>query len=173
MNLKGPSRTLPRYAVTVALALAVLALALPLEAVASSGAMLGLAFILPIAVLWILYSAARMLFRPAERKERAIRLAIWIPATVLAVISMQYRDTTARDTAASVIASVSDYKKRTGSYPKGLVEVGLNADELRSRFSMAYRLQSDGKVFLLYSQPSMPLVSHSYDFQAGAWQRFD
>ena len=164
---------LSRYIVTIGLALAVLILALPVNAVSASGADLWLAFVVPIAALWILYSLVRLAFRPAERKERAIRLAIWIPTVLVAVVSMQYQDATARDTASSVIGSVSDYKKKTGAYPKGLEEVGLNAGELRSRFSMGYRLQSDGKAFLLYSQPSMPLVAHSYDFQAGKWERFD
>ena len=150
-----------------------LVLALPVKAVSSSGATFWLAFILPVAALWILYAIVRLLFRPADRKERAIRLAIWIPTLVLAVISLHYQDAAARDTASAAIAAVSEYKKRTGTYPKALSEVGQNAQDLRSRLSLAYRVQPDGKAYLLYSQPSMPLVAHGYDFQAGKWERFD
>jgi hypothetical protein len=165
--------TVRRYLLTGALALAVLVLALPFDAISSNGGGLWLAFIIPVAVVWILYSVVRMLFKPAERKERAIRLAIWIPTVFLAMTLMQYQDASARETASSTVAAVADFKIRTGAYPKSLADVGLDAMALRSRLSLGYRLQSDGTAFLLYSQPSMPLVAHSYDFQAGKWERFD
>jgi hypothetical protein len=86
---------------------------------------------------------------------------------------MGYRDSIALEQASAVASAVSVYKNRTGTFPKTLLDVGYDSSDLRSKFSLAYRVDPDGKAALFYSQPSMPTIAHHYDFNAGTWRKRD
>ena len=161
---------LRRYMLALGLAAALLILSLPFPAF--SGPELALALMLAFfaTVLWVLYSLIRALFRRTGRADRLVQLAIWIPTLVLTSVAMNYRDSIAREEASAVVSAVSAYKSRTGSFPKTLHDVGHDSNELRRRFSLAYRVDPDDKAALFYSQPSMPTIAHHYDFNAGSWQ---
>ena len=164
---------LRRHRLALGLAAAMLILSLPVPAFSGAGLALALSFALVAAVLWVLWSLILVVFRRSGRADRLARLAIWIPALVLVAAAMNYRDSIAREQASAVASAVSSYKSRTGSFPRTLLEVGQDSDDLRRRFSLAYRVDPDGKAALFYSQPSMPTVAHHYDFAAGTWEHRD
>jgi hypothetical protein len=161
---------LARHKVALGLAAAMLILSFPIPALSNSGLAFLMSFVVPATLLWILYAVV-MLVRRTGRIERLGRLAIWIPTFALAMTAMNYKDSAAREQASAIASAVSAHKARTGAYPGTLREVGHDSDELRSRMSLAYRVDPDGKAALFYSQPSMPTVAHHYDFAAGTWQR--
>ena len=69
-------------------------------------------------------------------------------------------------------AAIVSHKGRTGSYPQGLNELGVDAQALKEKFSLSYRVDN-GQAFLFYSQPSMPMVAHHYNFETGSWSTLD
>ncbi len=123
-------------------------------------------------VPWAIYSLVRMAIRPAERRSRAIRIVIWGATIALSLAAQARWDAAARDEANGAVAAVQAHKSRTGSYPEGLSDVGINAQALNEEFSLAYRVH-DGKAYLFYSQPSMPMVAHHYNFETTSWERLD
>jgi hypothetical protein len=125
-----------------------------------------------VIVPWTIYSLVRMAIRPAERRSRGIRLAIWVTALVVAFGGRAHWDTTAREEANTAVSAVKAYKGRTGAYPYSMGEVGIDAQALKEEFSLSYRVH-DGKAYLFYSQPSMPLVAHHYNFGTNSWDRLD
>jgi hypothetical protein len=164
---------LRRYKVALGLAAAMLILSLPFPAFSDAGLAFTLSLAMVATVLWVPCSLILVLFRRTGRADRLARLAIWIPTLVLAFVAMSYRDSFAREQASAVASAVTAYKSRTGSFPKTLLDVGHDSIDLRRRFSLAYRVDPDGKAALFYSQPSMPTIAHHYDFNAGTWENRD
>ena len=140
-----------------------------------SGGMGGLLFslVLPVFFVWLIYSLLRMALRPAERARRGARIGIWFATIVILMSALGYRDRGAREEVELAIAAVSDHKRRTGSYPASLAEAGLDAARLRAKYSVSYRLEAEGGAVLFYSQPSMPLIAHHFNFKTGKWERLD
>ena len=123
-------------------------------------------------VPWVIYSLVRMIFRPAERRSRAITIVIWIATFVVAFSVRSEWDTTARTQADAAVSAIQAHKARTGAYPNNLGEVGIDEKPLKDRFSLNYRVQ-EGKAFLIYSQPSMGMVAHHYNFETSSWVEHD
>ncbi|MBI5279562.1 MAG: hypothetical protein HY854_24230 [Burkholderiales bacterium] len=121
---------------------------------------------------WAVFSLFRMARRPAERRSRAIGLGIWIATLAIAVNVRDHWDTTARTRADAAAGAVQAHKVRTGAYPNSLADVGIDAGALKEEFSMSYRTDQ-GKPALFYSQPSMPMVAHHYDFDTRSWRHVD
>jgi hypothetical protein len=140
-----------------------------------AGGMGGLLYglVLLVFVVWLLYSLGRMVFRPAERAQRAARIGIWFATIIIIASALSYADRAARQEVEVAIAAISDHKRRTGAYPTRLSDAGLNAERLRAKYSVSYRLEGDEKPVLFYSQPSMPLVAHRFNFKTGKWEQFD
>lgn len=164
---------LRRHIVSIVLAAAVLGLALPIDAIADFRTGLMLSFVVVWIVVWIVYSLVRLLAGTAPQLERRMRLAIWIATLAIVAGLLQIRDVRARAQAEAVVAAAAEHRKRAGSYPRTLAEVGIDVRESRRRYGLGYSVQLDGKAFLVYSQPSMPLVGHRYDFQTARWERLD
>jgi len=125
-----------------------------------------------VVVPWTIYSIVRIAIRPAERRSRAIRLAIWATALAVSFAARAHWDAEARKEANAVAATILSHKSRTGAYPEGLGELGINAQALKEEFSLTYRVEN-GKASLFYSQPSMPMVALHYNFETNAWKRLD
>lgn len=134
------------------------------------GFAIGLALI--IFLPWSIYSLARMLIKPMERRARAIHLVIWTTALVVPFGIRAQWDTTARKDASAAASAIQSHKALTGSYPNGLSEVGFDAEALKDQISLRYRL-SEGQPILFYSQPSMPTLAHHYNFEADSWAKRD
>ena len=117
---------------------------------------------------WAIYSLVRMAIRPAERRHRATLIAIWIPVFVIALTVRANWDTDAREEVNKIASAVKAHKGRTGAYPSSLNDVGFDLAALKQKFSLSYRV-NDGKAFLFYSQPSMPMVAHHYNFETNSW----
>jgi len=123
-------------------------------------------------VPWTIYSLVRMAIRPAERRGRGIRVVIW-GATIAVSFAAQARwDAAAREEANAAVAAIQAHKSRTGAYPEGLSDAGMSARSLKDELRLTYRVQN-GKARLFYSQPSMPMVAHHYDFETNSWGRRD
>lgn len=129
-------------------------------------------FTLFVLIVWLIYSILQLLFRPAERAARAARIVIWLATIFLLTAALGYRDRAARQEVEAAIEVVSNHKQRTGSYPATLADAGLDIARLRKRYSVGYFLEA-GDAVILYSQPSMPLVSHRFHFKTGTWERLD
>ena len=166
MNFRG-------YAATLMLALMVV-LAVASNGYASNfvGSFVWLAVVVMFP-LWALYSVVRIIIRPAERRRRGIRLGIWITTIAILVAVTGHWDAVARREADAAVAAVVAYRNRSGLYPASLGAVGVNAQQLKERYSLSYRLTDTGQPRLLYCQPSMPLVAHHYDFERRQWFRRD
>lgn len=121
---------------------------------------------------WAIYSLVRIAIRPAERRGRATSLAIWVITVALLFAAQAHWDAAAREEVNVAVSAIESFKSRTGSYPENLSELGIDAHALKEKFSLSYRLD-DGKAALFYSQPSMPMVAHHYDFQTHSWGRRD
>ncbi|WP_342120406.1 hypothetical protein [Pseudoduganella sp. OTU4001] len=121
---------------------------------------------------WAIYSIVRMTMRPAERRSRAIRLAIWIGVLAIALSVRTHWDTAARAEATAVAAALQAHQARTGAYPASLSELGLDADALKKEFSLTYRVH-EGQASLFYSRPSMPMIADHYNFEHKTWTSRD
>lgn len=121
---------------------------------------------------WSVYSMVRMVRRPVERRHRAMRVAVWAAVLVVAFGVRARWDAVAREQADAVASAVQAHKLRTGGYPANLGEVGLEAEALKARFGLRYRV-SEGQAALFYARPSMPLVAHHYNFETSSWTRQD
>jgi len=120
---------------------------------------------------WALYSLVRIAIRPAERRDRALRLAIWSVAVVAAAAAKHHADALAYQAASSAVAAIQEHRHRTGAYPLTLQAIAIDAKDLREKYSLVYRLDHAGKPALLYSQPSMPTIANHYDFARDEWTR--
>ena len=129
-------------------------------------------FVLVAAMLiflpWAVYTLVRIAIRPLERRSRAIRLAIWSVTLVASFAARAQWDVAAHEEATAAVSAVQVHKGRTGKYPASLSEAGLDAEALKKKYSLSYRLE-DGKPKLFYSQPSMPTVAKHYDFEGNSW----
>ena len=161
------------YARTIIMAAAVLLFALPHG---GSVSFLGSFVWVTAAVLfvpWAVYSLTRIVFRPNERRNRGIRLVIWTAAVAVTVAANAHWDSVARREADAAVSAVVAYKTRTGAYPASLADVGIDPQLLREKYSLGYRVDRGGQPDLLYSQPSMPMIAHHYDFAHGRWFQVD
>jgi len=121
---------------------------------------------------WAIYSLVRMAVRPLERRNRGTRLTIWFATLVVAFCVRAYWDISVRKEADAVVSAIQAHRGGKGAYPSSLSDVGLNAEALKKEFSLSYRL-NNGKATLFYSQPSMPMVAHHYNFDTNTWGRLD
>lgn len=121
---------------------------------------------------WMIYTIVRIAIRPAERRGRGTILAIWATTVVVLFAAHAHWDAAAREEANAAVSAIQSHKSRTGSYPESLSELGINEQALKDKFSLSYRL-NDGKAAFFYSQPSMPMVAHHYDFQSNSWRKRD
>lgn len=121
---------------------------------------------------WAIYSIVRIAIRPTERRGRGTSLAIWALTVAVLFAAQAHWDTAAREEANAAASAIQAHKSRTGAYPENLSELGIDGQALKEKFSLSYRLD-DGKAALFYSQPSMPMVAHHYDFQTHSWKRRD
>lgn len=105
-------------------------------------------------------------------KIRNLLIAVVAVATVAALAfssKQQAAESEARAEANAVAAALRQHQSRTGAYPATLGEAGFDAQALRDRWSLAYRL-TDGKPALFYSAQNMPLVAHHYNFESQVWE---
>jgi hypothetical protein len=105
---------------------------------------------------WAVYSLVRIVLCPDERRNRGIRLAIWTATIFITVAANGHWDAAARKEADAAVTAIVGHRSRTGAYPNSLADLGIDAQALRKKYSLAYRVDKDGKPTLLYSQPSMP-----------------
>lgn len=140
----------------------VLAITLP------KGGAFVLALLVPLFAIWLLYNAVRMVMKPAERKGRGIRIAVWLAVFVLAGGVQAYWERAGRDAADGAVAAVVAHRARTGSYPASLTEAGVS-EALRQRWGIVYRL-NEGKPQLDYVAPLLPMSTYEYDFDQRTWK---
>jgi hypothetical protein len=135
--------------------------------VSLKGAGFLLGMLVPFFLLWTLYSLIRMAIRPAERRIRALRFAIWAVTLVLIGSVQAYWNKAARDDASIAVAAVHAHKSRTGAYPATLAEAGLAEQEGYS--GVRYRLR-DGRPYLGYPSTLIWLTMLEYDFENSQWR---
>lgn len=154
--------TTSAYLKTFALVAVVLCLTLP------KGGGLWFAGALLLFLVWALYDMVRLMLKPAERRMRVIRLAIWSLTLALAGATQVHWQNASREQASAAAVAVLTLKARTGSYPDSLDESGVNGQALQDEWEIVYRLR-DGKPELSYPAPLMPLTLYEYDFEARKW----
>lgn len=128
-----------------------------------------LVLLLPFLLIYLIFNAVRMLRRPAERKDRGIRMAIWSVALVLASTVQVYWSVGSRSDADLAAQKVLAYKERTGSYPASLRDAGLDDSELQKKWRLRYSV-NEREPRLTYPASVMPLTMNEYDFKARAWR---
>lgn len=125
--------------------------------------------LLPFFFVMMFFSIIRMIRRPLERKNRLIGVAVWSATLILAGAMQVHWDTVSRADADRVAVTVLAYRDRTGVYPVGLEELGLD-EEVLGKWKIRYRLL-EGKAVLNYPASFMPLTLWEYDFDAHKWWR--
>ena len=145
-----------------------IAAAIVLVLVSLKGAGFLLGMLVPFFLLWTLYSLIRMAIRPAERRIRAVRFAIWAVTFALIGSVQAYWNKAARGDANIAVAAVQAHKSGTGAYPATLAEVGL-AEQVSSAWGVRYQLR-DGKPFLAYPSTLMWMTMVEYDFENRQWR---
>ena len=153
---------LPPFSNTIAAAAMLLLLTVPRSAGAT------VVLVVPIILVCMLYLLARLAFKRAERRTRAIQLGIWV-LTLALIAGVQSYWTDARQSAADkAAAAVLAHKQRTGNYPATLAETGLDEPKLRSDWGLIYRVQ-EGKPKLQFTAQAMFLSWYEYDFEKRTW----
>lgn len=125
--------------------------------------------LVPVFAVSALYSAVRMVRRPAERKTRAVRLGIWAATLILAGAVQAHRGSAARNNAEAVARAVLAHKAGTGAFPATLGEIGLDGRKLDAAWGIRYFLR-EGKPVLAYPATFMPLTTLDYDFETRTWR---
>lgn len=128
-----------------------------------------LVLVIPVIAIWALYNFVRLIWKPAERRARVIRVAIWGAALALVGATQAYWANASRTQGDAVVAAVFAYKIRTGSYPASLAEAGLDAQGLKDEWRLRYELRA-GKPELSYPSSLMFLTLYEYDFEARQWK---
>lgn len=128
-----------------------------------------LVILLLLFLLYLIYSAVRMVMRPAERKDRSVRLAVWVAALVLGGGIQGYWSLATRNAAELAVQKVAAYRKSTGTYPATLRDAGLDDTQLKDKWRLRYSLK-DGKPALSYPASFMPLALYEYDFDSSSWK---
>lgn len=118
---------------------------------------------------YLIYSAVRMAMRPAERRSRSVRLAIWTATFVLAAGVQGYFGVATRNEAERAVAKVVAFKQGKGAYPTTLGDAGVDEKRLKDNWKIRYLLK-DGKASLTYPAVFMPLTLCEYDFEGSQWQ---
>jgi hypothetical protein len=124
--------------------------------------------LLLIFIFVLLYNLIQMARKPAERKLRGIRMAIWFVVLSVAMAVQSHRAGGAKEETDKVVKTVLDYKTRTGAYPAGLKDAGLDEVTLEREWDIRYFMR-EGKPVLTYSATFMPLTTVDYDFDKRAW----
>lgn len=128
-----------------------------------------LVFLLLFFFLSASYNVVRMIRRPAERRIRGTRLAIWSVTFTLAASTQGYWSVASKRSAEVALEKVLAYKERTGNYPASLLDVGLDDRMLKDKWRLRYSVK-DGKPSLVYPAAFMPMDMYEYDFQTGKWR---
>jgi energy-coupling factor transporter transmembrane protein EcfT len=123
-----------------------------------------------IFIFVLLYNLIQMARKPAERKLRGIRMAIWLVVLSVAMAVQSHRANGTKEEADKAVKTVLDYKARTGAYPAGLKDAGLDEVALERDWEIRYFMR-DGKPVLVYSDTFMPLTTNDYDFDKRAWHQ--
>lgn len=118
---------------------------------------------------YLVYSAARMVVRPIERRSRSVRLAIWTATFVLAAGVQGYFGVATRNEAERAVGKVVAFKQGKGAYPATLGDAGVDEKRLKDRWKIRYFLE-DGKASLTYPAAFMPLTLCEYDFEGARWR---
>jgi hypothetical protein len=84
------------------------------------------------------------------------------------VAVQSHRASGTSDEANKVAKAVLDYKTRTGIYPAGLKDAGLDEVALEREWDIRYFMR-EGKPVLTYPATFMPLTTVDYDFDKRAW----
>jgi uncharacterized membrane protein (GlpM family) len=169
MDSNVPPQAVPAAAATpkAGYKQSLIAAAVVLCVVSLKGAGFLLGMLVPFFLLWTLYSLIRMAIRPAERRIRAVRFAIWLATFALIGAMQAYWNKSARDDGDIAVAAVQAHQSRTGAYPATLAEAGLGAPE--TLWGVRYQLR-DGKPFLGYPSTLIWLTRLEYDFDNRQWR---
>jgi hypothetical protein len=166
-NAPLPQAAPPAIAAKAEYKKSLIAAAIVLVVVSLKGAGFLLGMLVPFFVLWTLYSLIRMAIRPAERRIRAVRFAIWVATFALIGAVQAYWNKSARDDGDIAVAAVQAHQSRTGAYPATLAEAGLGEPE--TLWGVRYQLR-DGKPFLGYPSTLIWMTRLEYDFDKRQWR---
>lgn len=135
---------------------------------AGTGFMLFLAT--PFIVIYMIYSIF-IIFRAREKRKPQIIKGIILTSCLLLIFGLhEYYGYASRLDANEVATNISEYSRQHSRYPATLTELGLNKDDLKSRFDLMYNLMNDGQPFLVYSDTWNAFNKYFYDFKKKEWQ---
>jgi hypothetical protein len=105
---------------------------------------------IPFFAVSLIRGIVLMVRKPDQRKLCGARMVI-LAAALCTIASVHwYWFHAARDNANAVATAVIAYKSRTGAYPTGLAELGLNQNELLRKWMLGYGLDR-GQPSLFYA----------------------
>jgi hypothetical protein len=131
-----------------------------------SGPVAGL--IVFLAAPWLFYSALRFAIRPAERKWRGARLALWLCSITAVVVAQNWYAYAARQNAEEMVVKVRAYRTAKGAWPRRLEDLGLDSAQALRESGLRYATP-EGQARLTYRSTWTPMDYHSYDFAGGTW----
>ena len=129
----------------------------------------GMGFLLVVLLIplliWLSYSAYGMLRWPETRRNRLLRVTIWLVALALMVGIHYWRHTTTRQHADGIVATIQRHAAKQGQYPATLAAAGIPSQGVWLRYRC-----DQGKPSLYYRGTFLPFESYQYDFSVGAWE---
>jgi hypothetical protein len=132
----------------------------------------GAAFMLPLALPFVLIWLARMAWlawrRPARRRAQAIKLAVVAGVLVVVLGSHMSHQRQARSAAQRVVDVLVAYRAQHGRYPDDLAQAGLDADALRTQWRIRYFSQ-EGDHRVMYAATFTVFDSWGYELEHPAW----
>ena len=126
------------------------------------------ALIVFLAAPWLLYSALRCAIRPAERKWRGARLALWLCSITAVVVAQNWYACAARQNAEEMVIKVRAYRAAKGAWPRRLEDLGVDSAQALRESGLRY-VAPEGQARLTYRSTWTPMDYHSYDFAGGTW----
>ncbi len=127
-----------------------------------------LAFLVPVLLVYYIVGVIQLIRRPAERRQRAVRMTVWLAVIAVSGCMQGYWAHAARAAADAVAKAVLAFKSSAGTYPQTLADVHIDEAQLADRWMLRYRL-SEGKPQLSYASTYLPLDGYEFDFDNGKW----
>ena len=128
-----------------------------------------LIFVIPVLVIWIIYSIYFIFKRPETRKLILIRLSILFASVFLVIGVHAYYHQTTRQAANRIVSAIEDYRTKTGEYPENLKIIGISGQELEEQIGMAGYVNDANEPLLFYSATYLPFATYRYNFQSENW----
>ena len=124
-----------------------------------------LVFVVPILVVWLVYSAYVIWRRPARRKLQILQVALWLLVVGGVLLAHLHYYSAARSAGNTAVTAILQYKASHGVYPPSLRAAGLQS----TGWGVSY-LFDHGQPVLFYPATFIVFETCSYNFERQSWE---